>query len=67
MLKDKWLAMFLALMLFSLALVVPGVAEMIAALVTGIPNFWGFVAVCLSTLAFGVRYFVLVLRPRRRP
>ncbi|KKT29298.1 MAG: hypothetical protein UW41_C0012G0012 [Candidatus Collierbacteria bacterium GW2011_GWC2_44_18] len=59
MLNDKWLATFLALFLFGLALVVPGVAGLIAALVTGIPNFWGFTFAGVSAFAFGVRYLFL--------
>ncbi len=64
MLNDKWLATFLALFLFGLALAVPGVAGAIAALVTGIPNFWGFAFAGASTLAFGMRY--LYLRNKRQ-
>jgi hypothetical protein len=59
MLKDKWLATFLALGLFALALTIPGVAGLIATAVTTFPNFWGFTTAAFMSLAFGVRYMVL--------
>lgn len=62
MLNDKWLAFFLTLGLLALAIAVPGVAGLIAALVTGIPNFWGFAIAGAMTVAFGMRYLFLYRR-----
>lgn len=59
MLNDKWLATFLTLGLLALAIAIPGVASAIAALVTGIPNFWGFAVAAVSALAFGARCIFL--------
>lgn len=62
MLRDKWFGLFLVIALLALTALLPGVPELVAALVTGIPNLAYAVAVIFSGIGIALRYMYLRLK-----